>query len=220
MISSEHECVFVHIPKTAGTSIEKKLGLFDELEQGVQDHRCVFHLEPWSLDHVRYLPSERGVKILFERLLESYRYGRPLPENKFSDYLKFSFVRNTWGRVYSWYRNVLRDKMHRDALGVEKDISLKNFLKKHSRQTGLNSQFYWLRGVDGNINMDFIGRYEKLERDFDKISDKIGINDPSLPKVLHTDTEPKQYRKGYNEGTKSIVRQRYREEIDYFGFEF
>lgn len=220
MISREHKCIFVHIPKTAGTSIEKKLGLFDELEQGVQDHRGIRHLEPWSSEHIRHLSSKRGIRIFLERLLESYRYERPLAAKKFKGYFKFSFVRNTWSRVYSWYRNVLRDSMHREALGVDKDTSLKKFLIEHHQQTGLNSQFYWLRGVDKKVRVDFIGRFENLEEDFESVCNKIGISDPSLPKILHTDTEIKHYRKGYDSETKNIVEERYSEEIDYFGFEF
>lgn len=169
---------------------------------------------------MRHLPSKRGIRIFLERLLESYRYGRPVSEKKFKSYFKFSFVRNTWSRVYSWYRNVLRDSMHREALGVKKGTSLKGFLMDHDQQTGLNSQFYWLKGVNGKIGVDFIGRFENLEEDFEKVCNRIGINDLSLPKILHTDTERKHYREGYDSETKNIVKERYSEEIDYFGFEF
>jgi hypothetical protein len=46
MISHEYKCIFVHIPKTAGSSIEQKLGWFDELKWGVQDHRTIREIEP------------------------------------------------------------------------------------------------------------------------------------------------------------------------------
>lgn len=39
----------IHIPKTAGTSIEQKLEHFDAAKDGVQDHRRLRDVEPISL---------------------------------------------------------------------------------------------------------------------------------------------------------------------------
>ena len=46
MISHKHKCIYIHIPKTAGTSIEYKFGHFKELKRGVQDHRTIGEMEP------------------------------------------------------------------------------------------------------------------------------------------------------------------------------
>uniref|UniRef100_A0A1D9FVM8 Sulfotransferase family protein n=1 Tax=Moorena producens (strain JHB) TaxID=1454205 RepID=A0A1D9FVM8_MOOP1 len=46
MISHEHKCIFVHIPKCAGTSIEHLLGHFDDFSgRGGQDHRSIRTIE-------------------------------------------------------------------------------------------------------------------------------------------------------------------------------
>jgi hypothetical protein len=46
MISHKYKCIFIHIPKCAGTSIEEALGHFDDYT-GVdaQDHRMIRYLE-------------------------------------------------------------------------------------------------------------------------------------------------------------------------------
>jgi len=54
MISKEHKCIYIHIPKTAGTSIEKKLGHFETLTYNIQDHRTLQEVELIS-DRVLHL---------------------------------------------------------------------------------------------------------------------------------------------------------------------
>ena len=46
MISHKYKCIYIHIPKTAGSSVEKKLGLYNELSWGVQDHRTIRDIQP------------------------------------------------------------------------------------------------------------------------------------------------------------------------------
>ena len=46
MISHEHKCIFIHIPKCAGTSIESALGHLDgHAGRGGQDHRSIRTIE-------------------------------------------------------------------------------------------------------------------------------------------------------------------------------
>lgn len=46
MMSYKYKCIFIHIPKSAGTSIEQTLGHFKQLKRGVQDHRTIREMEP------------------------------------------------------------------------------------------------------------------------------------------------------------------------------
>lgn len=46
MISHKYKCIFIHIPKCVGTSIEQALGHFDEYSgRDRQDHRTIRMIE-------------------------------------------------------------------------------------------------------------------------------------------------------------------------------
>ena len=56
MISHDYRCIFIHIPKCAGTSIEDALGHLDNHPgRGGQDHRSIRIIEPIHLSHLRHI---------------------------------------------------------------------------------------------------------------------------------------------------------------------
>ena len=46
MISDKFRCIFIHIPKNAGTSIESKICSEEGSENLLPDHRTIMDLEP------------------------------------------------------------------------------------------------------------------------------------------------------------------------------
>ena len=218
MVSREHRCIFVHIPKTAGTSIEHQLNHFDTLRRGVQDHRLIREIEPWNPKLARLWRT--GTLILVaKRLRNTMRGEGPVSDQIYGLYFKFAFVRSPWARVYSWYKNVMRDEVHRRYLCIPDRCSFQSFLTNYPDQWALRSQFYWIRNISGQIPLDFIGRFESLRADFEKVCVQLGIEDSSLPQLVPGDDGPKYYEV-YDDITKDIVYNRYRDEIEYFGFSF
>jgi len=191
-ISHKFKCIFIHIPKTAGTSIERKLDLYGR-KRGQQDHRTIREIKTTISDSI------------------------------FRKYFKFTFVRNPWARVFSWYKNVMLDEIHRGTLGIpSEDYPFKDFLKVHLDKISgfmpLKPQMHWIKDDKGNIPLDFIGKFENLEKDFSYVCDVLNIENKRLPKLIVGDN--RHYSKYYDKEMKRSVAKKYAEEIIYFGYKF
>src|SRR5215813_14048351 len=84
MISHKHKFIFVHIPKTAGTSIEEAL----------RDETCQLLRNEW--DHTR-APHAPLNHLTLRELADCHI----LTPAQLKSYFKFCFVRNPWDRLVS-----------------------------------------------------------------------------------------------------------------------
>ena len=85
-ISHKHRCIFVHIPKTGGTSVEQALGI------GKIDHDAMRSHDIEIFDKISYAPQHFTASMLKEH--------EKIKEHWF-DYYRFSIVRNPYERVLS-----------------------------------------------------------------------------------------------------------------------
>ena len=82
----------------------------------------------------------------------------------------------------------------------------------------LRSQLFWITDFKGKVPLNFIGRYESLEKDFSHVGNILGLEDKSLPKLLSGGNP--HYPQFYNGETRNLVAEIYAEEIDFFKFKF
>ena len=147
-----------------------------------------------------------------------------------TSYFSFTFVRNPWSRLVSTWKN----KCFSDITSiVYKEIyspyrnSFKDFIFTLSEDP---DKFYakWEGVIDRHVrpyidlcplnDIDFIGRFENLQEDFNTICDKIGIPQQQL---LHENkTKHKHYTEYYDDETRQIVAEKYAKDIEYFNYKF
>ena len=84
-------------------------------------------------------------------------------------YFSFTFVRNPWGRIVSVYKH----------FNYHRIMSFEDFLKvefpklKENRYYFIKPQVEYIFDKDGNQLVNFIGRFENFQSDFESIKDKL-----------------------------------------------
>jgi hypothetical protein len=199
LVSESHKLVFVHIQKTGGSTVHRLL------QERIPD--------------IRTKAPRHEVAI------------RGMPElDAWDEYYKFAFVRNPWDRLVSWYSMVTKFPRGGNELWryVRNNSStFKEFIYNCTDEVEIRKGVYYsftynqldyVTDENGNLLVDFIGRLENFDEDVQKVFNRIGIG---LETVPHKNRSKHQhYSTFYTPDTEMIVRERFKRDIEYFGYEF
>lgn len=176
LISDSHEFIFLHIRKSAGGSIKRPLqihslprpnDLFSKLKSRIglekDYHHFRFRQHATILDVKKVLPSE-----IFDR------------------YFKFAFVRNPFTRLISEYEYIKRTTDHGRNKKVLAMNSFKDYILYQSTRFDAH-QVNMLCDQNGTVLMDYIGKFENLQKDWDYVCNKIGLPKTELPHTKKTE---------------------------------
>lgn len=188
------KAIFIHIPKCAGIAVKK--ALFDDI----------------ATAHTKLTV-----------------YCRIFEPDLFLTYFKFTFVRNPWDRLVSAYHFLKGGgygegdkKWFARELGGYRDFDdfARNWLKPENihRHIHFHPQVEFLEDENHDaIKIDYVGLYENIESDFHYIARRIGVDRTLKKENISTH---KSYRDYYNETTRRIVSEVYRQDIERFGYDF
>lgn len=199
MVSLKHKFIYIHIPKCAGTTIEGYL----------KDDSCI--LTSKSFPHI--LKLDYPGTPLNHLTLDDIENSKILHPN-FTKFYSFTFSRNPFDRLVSEYfymRHKVKSVPSNDIKGGLIFLSSKS-------EIGImgNHCLHQHKFINDGIN--FIGRFENLQNDFNIVCDKIGIPQQELP--YKNKSPHKHYTEYYDDETREIVAEKYAKDIEYFGYKF
>lgn len=227
MISHHHNCLFIHIPKNAGQSVEHVF--LRQLDLTWQTRAALLlrrndrpDLGPPRLAHLKW------------HEYVSFDY---ITQEQFDAYFKFAFVRDPWSRMVSMYR----------YFAFHKKVSFREFVLREFRRR-LWHDGHWFVGpqsdficdTNGRPAVDFIGRFETLAEDFHSVCQRLGMPALELPHVNASGndssgppprlrlpfgrgrrrlrTRPTAFQEYYDAETRDAVARLYRRDIEIFGY--
>ncbi|WP_232420216.1 sulfotransferase family 2 domain-containing protein [Nitrosococcus watsonii] len=195
-----HQFIFVHIPKTAGNAMQNALSSYSEdtiVASGNKDGVHRFGL--YSL----YGTTKHST-------LTDYFFA--LGAEAFWSKRKFTCIRNPWDRAISFYFSP-----HHKNYSWNRDKFIRMLDKIHPMTTFLRLPDH-VANTEPDQNVDLIIRYEDLHKGFSKLCDILGISRRSL--LVLNKGNRKSYFEYYDSELIQIVAERFREDIEVFGYEF
>ena len=83
---------------------------------------------------------------------------------------------------------------------------------------GIKPQFEMLADGD-DLAVDFVGRFENLQGDFDHVCDLLGIERQTLPHKNAMDRK-QHYTEFYDDESRALIEILYPQDIEYFDYKF
>ncbi len=212
LIDDQQKFIFVHVQKSAGISLEAVL------------QRRFPGVRIW---HGRHGHARVGI--------------REIGRARWDDYYSFGFVRNPWDRLVSWYSMIQEAKkklpffkrfskhpfeveLWNHALRTSHDFE--SFLENSTAvvfdrgcdKSFAYNQIDYLSDESGKLAVDFVGRFENLAADTERVFQRLGIPNETLPRLNRS--QHTHYSKWYTPKTRDLVAARFAKDIAAFGYQF
>lgn len=216
IISDKKKFIFIHIPKTGGSTVTLGLAKYSNEYIEKKAKRKFFDID--FLTHCWNNQRKTGWQAKAHYLRKQHSTFKSdfnqLAMKGREHYLKIAFVRNPWDLATSLFRATW---VRRRNVKTTK-ANFKKFLKKYPRGY-CRTQRSYIENVDGDIDFDFIGRYECFENDLNKLMKKLNIKEP-IYKVNVSNKKQKPYVDYYDEESKQMIVDKFQKDIEAFNYDF
>ncbi|WP_426711680.1 sulfotransferase family protein [Campylobacter jejuni] len=191
----KYKCIFIHVPKVAGSSIE----------------RVIYQTNKWLVGHVKASDYTKFDKDKFDSYF-SFGFVRNPYDRVVSAY---HYLKNDspdpcdikWGRLH--INNLTFEEF---ILSLQDEEFKEEILSKNH----FSFQYKYLCDKNMNILVNFIGKFEKLDNDFKKILNILRRKDS----LVHINkSKHLNYRDYYNSQTYKIIREIYRDDFEIFDYD-
>ncbi|MEM8777521.1 MAG: sulfotransferase family 2 domain-containing protein [Cyanobacteria bacterium P01_G01_bin.49] len=215
MISTQKHFLFIHVPKTGGNSIQNILKDYseDDITQSEQQDG----LERFGVRNKRYNTRKHSVLSHYKFVLDAEIYH---------SLFKFATIRNPWDMMISFYFSPHRGKIewNRDNFLTLVDgvRPIRHYICERSlfcqalEKIGLKVNTVNNKKLDSDI--DFLMKFEQLDRDFKEVCNKLEI--PYSPPPKRNSSTRLHYSEYYDSELREIVRKKFAEEIEFGNYTF
>lgn len=192
----KYGCIFIHVPKVAGTSIE----------------RVVFETDKWLVGHVRVLDYINQDKNKFESYF-SFAFVR----NPFDRMVSaFHYLKKGGGNDYdkNWADENLKnfDTFEQFVLALQN----KNVKDKILSWQHFTPQYKFICDENKNILVNFIGKLENINNDFKIVKNELNFD----RNLIHSNSSKHEiFSNYYNEKTYNIIAELYKEDFALFDYD-
>jgi hypothetical protein len=229
IVSHAHKFIFLKTKKTAGTSIELALSTLCEdddiitplTEIDEAQRSSSRGAQNWRMHGWWASPRPFWKRRFLKFTAEDYGFYNHMPAEEaralladdkvWRSYFKFAFERNPWDRQVSFYHHRYRREAEPPPFAA--------FIHDDKRARIDNYEIY---SIGGDVSVDFVGRFERLEEDLKHALAQVGLSfDKTLPRAKTTFRKSdKPYRDYYDGDTRAIVGDWYAREIKLLDYAF
>jgi len=198
-ISHKHKAIFVHIPKTAGTSIEEAMGI--KVLKGVvlRSHKTTV------IKGVKYAPQHFTCSIL---------KTHPRTKDYWKKYFKFSFVRHPYTRVLSEFFWVKKKKCKIFNPKMFNEFLESYYMKLNTDHKLPQSDFLY---VNGQLQVDWVCKFENLGKSYRRLSKKLKLPH-KIPHIQRSNNR-RAYSTLLTAQNKDFIYELYKQDFINFNYE-
>lgn len=182
--------IFIHVPKVAGTAVRHVIGE-----------------PPLGRQHLPWWVYQQASPSLFDR------------------FYKFSFVRDPVDRVFSGYKYLkLGGNQHGDrevSKYLERYEKFGDFVEGEIIEGSMvyhpifRPQSWYLCDWNGEVKVDFLGRFESISVDFEQVARRIKLKGHNGLPVLN---KTKNVAENISNDVKEMIAQAYKDDYKIFGY--
>lgn len=248
IVSDSGRFIFVHCRKVAGSSMKVGLAPFlkdqDIVIGSLNEIIAAGLVPPPAIKKIMMKPTTLAVAASARVLGKSWpqaqniavkrHFSRSLGRNpphpsaaqsarflgeRWRDYTKVCFTRNPYERVASDYFWRLRTTTIKMSF-----IEYLKLIESGSSKSGFlhyGGVSNWeMMTIKNNMQMDFVGRFENIEADYERMLTRIGLPVVPLMFNMKKGSSHHEYHKIYGSAEKAAVRKLFAAELGAFGYQY
>lgn len=202
-ICSERKLAFVHIPKTAGSSITRLLGMT------TRDHFFEVNYTAYTVDGVTYAPQHLTPALLADLVPDWHQYTT------------FCFTRHPYAKAVSEYYFLRKDIGHKRTRIFRKvRVFIEPLFRRWiRRQLALKDMDHKLPQADYVAGCEHVFKYEELHDRWTEIASVMGVSaEAKLPRVVVGRQNSERIASRLSPKTKALLQELYPDDFEALGY--